>query len=224
MTRRSPYLIWCWRACVGHRTLSESPGSTTASIPEEFAPRNGQHGRTETTELTVGFAGRLAPGKGLDVLIRAIAAAREHVSLRLRVAGDGPERARAESLAAAVGVADAIDFLGMVDDVAAFWHRCDLAIVPDTWVESFCIAAVEAMLRQARDRLALGRAARNHSATASREWSSLPAILARLRRRLCDTLWILRCAATTPLPPAERCWIVFTSTPAHVSMLISSRL
>ena len=94
----------------------------------------------------MGFAGRLAPGKGLDVLICAIAAAREHISVRLRVAGDGPERARAESLAAAVGVADAIDFLGMVVDVAGFWHRCDLAIVPDnTWVESFCIAAVEAM-------------------------------------------------------------------------------
>ena len=96
--------------------------------------------------ITAGFVGRLVPGKGLDVLIRAVAEARKHVSVRLVVGGDGSERSRLSAIAHEAGVKDHVQFLGMVDDVRRFWDQCDIAIVPsDTWIESFCMAAVEAM-------------------------------------------------------------------------------
>jgi MMP alpha-(1->4)-mannosyltransferase len=38
-----------------------------------------------------------------------------------------------------------VSFLGLVDDVQAFWGNCDVAIVPSNqFTESFCLAAVEA--------------------------------------------------------------------------------
>jgi glycosyltransferase involved in cell wall biosynthesis len=54
---------------------------------------------------------RLTPWKGVDVLIRAVERARAEVpGLRLLVAGDGPERAHLEQLAAPLG--GAVTFLG----------------------------------------------------------------------------------------------------------------
>jgi glycosyltransferase involved in cell wall biosynthesis len=62
--------------------------------------------------------GRLVPKKGFDLLIRAFARLdRPHV--RLRIAGDGPERAALVALAEAEGVADRVDFLGALPHAEA---------------------------------------------------------------------------------------------------------
>jgi len=55
--------------------------------------------------------GRLVPKKGFDLLIRAFARL-DRPGIRLRIAGDGPERAALVALAEAEGVADRVDFLG----------------------------------------------------------------------------------------------------------------
>jgi phosphatidyl-myo-inositol dimannoside synthase len=55
--------------------------------------------------------------KGHDVLIRALPLVRSRVpGVRLRLAGDGRLRAYYEHLAASVGTADAIDFLGRISE------------------------------------------------------------------------------------------------------------
>jgi glycosyltransferase involved in cell wall biosynthesis/GT2 family glycosyltransferase len=54
-------------------------------------------------DVIVLSVGRLAPEKGMDDLVRAVAAAGEP-RLLLLIAGDGPERARLEELAAELGV------------------------------------------------------------------------------------------------------------------------
>lgn len=100
-----------------------------------------------TATFTVGFAGRLVPGKGADHLIESIAALSQFdIDGHLLIAGDGPERSILEQLAAKEGVSNRVDFLGVVDDVAAFWHRCHVAAVPsDVFTESFSMATLEAM-------------------------------------------------------------------------------
>jgi len=106
-----------------------------ASLPAVSSPR-----------LVVGYAGRLIPGKGADHLIRAIAEASDKSPTALLIAGDGPERQRLASLAQELGVASKVDFLGAIDDVPAFWQRCDVAVVPpDTLRESFSMVTLEAM-------------------------------------------------------------------------------
>jgi len=55
--------------------------------------------------------GRLVAKKGFDLLIRAFARL-DRPELRLRIAGDGPERDRLMVLAESEGVADRVEFLG----------------------------------------------------------------------------------------------------------------
>jgi glycosyltransferase involved in cell wall biosynthesis len=99
-------------------------------------------------DFVIGCMSRLIAGKGVeDVLV----AAREVVprGTRLRIAGDGPERSRLEQLAEDLGIRESVEFVGWVQaasDVAAFWNACDVAVAaPNDWVESFGLAAVEAM-------------------------------------------------------------------------------
>ena len=113
--------------------------------PDAFAPPLSPAAPRSARSLVVGFVGRLVPGKGLDILIPAVAKASEQVAVSLLVAGDGPERDRLMALTHRVGAAASVRFLGMIDDVVDFWRRCDIAIVPSSsFIESFCLAAVEA--------------------------------------------------------------------------------
>lgn len=100
---------------------------------------------TPARELVIGCMARLVAGKGVDdVLVAGERLLKE--GARLRIGGDGPERARLEALAAALGVAPQVEFLGWVDDADAFWRSCDVAVVPShQWIESFGLTAVEAM-------------------------------------------------------------------------------
>ena len=102
------------------------------------------------TTPVVGFAGRLVPKKGVDVLLRAIALLRERVpEARLIVAGDGPERIGLERLAAELGIRDAVDFVGQLAQeqaehaLGAAWVQA----VPSRWEEPFGLVAAEAMMR-----------------------------------------------------------------------------
>ena len=95
-----------------------------------------------------GFAGRLEPAKGVDVLVRAVALERD---LRLRVAGDGSQRRELEDLATSLGIADRVEFLGAVGPEALpeFYRSLDVLAVPSlttrSWVEQFGRVAIEAM-------------------------------------------------------------------------------
>ncbi len=90
-------------------------------------------------------AARLAPQKGVAVLIDAWAAlAPEFPQGSLLVAGDGPLRAELEAQARALGVADSVLFLGFRDDVRALLRAADVAAIPSL-VEGQSLFAVEAM-------------------------------------------------------------------------------
>lgn len=92
---------------------------------------------------TLVLAGRLVPQKALDVALRAIEAV-EGVSLV--VAGDGPERSRAEALAAELGLGERVRFLGAQPRAAVFelFRAADAALLSSSW-ESFGLVVVEAL-------------------------------------------------------------------------------
>lgn len=88
----------------------------------------------------VGFVGRLHPSKDPQTLVRAFrAAALDDAALAL--AGDGPERADVERLAAG---APAIRVLGYRTDAAALYRAFDLFVLPSRF-EQVPLAALEAM-------------------------------------------------------------------------------
>ena len=67
-------------------------------------------------------AGNLIHKKGFDVLVEAVAIlARDGTDVRARILGEGPERSRLETLAAAEGVSDRIDMPG-------YYAHAELAI------------------------------------------------------------------------------------------------
>jgi glycosyltransferase involved in cell wall biosynthesis len=106
----------------------------------------GSPGSAEHRAVTIGCAGRLIDGKGIDVLLRAFAEGAAREGARLRIAGDGPKRSTLESLASELGLNSSVEFTGWTFDMPSFWRGCDLAVLPsDGCIESFGMAAIEAM-------------------------------------------------------------------------------
>lgn len=100
------------------------------------------------SERVIGVAARLIPGKGHDVLIEGFGdVARSDDTLRLAIAGTGPEQPRLEALAASTCPSGAVRFLGFVDDVRGFFAACDVLAFPTQpeLGEGFGLAALEAM-------------------------------------------------------------------------------
>jgi glycosyltransferase involved in cell wall biosynthesis len=125
------------------RTLDAVPARTLDAAPGGRTPNRMDEGR-----LVVGFAGRLVAGKGTEHLIAAVARvarAGVHPPLELLIAGDGPERASLEGQVSQLGLASQVRFVGVVDDMVAFWQRCDVAAIPSQAAESFSMVTLEAM-------------------------------------------------------------------------------
>ena len=99
---------------------------------------------------TITSAGRLGPEKGIDVLLRAFAGVIVALpEARLRIAGDGPERAHLERLAATLGVGGAVDFLGHqgAEQLEQSFRVGWVHAVPSRSPESFGLTAAEGMMR-----------------------------------------------------------------------------
>jgi glycosyltransferase involved in cell wall biosynthesis len=87
------------------------------------------------------FAGRLSAEKGVDVLLEAAAG----TGIRVRIAGDGPEREPLERLAAARGAR--AEFLGRIDRprLEQEFARARAVVLPSVWPENAPLVVLEAM-------------------------------------------------------------------------------
>jgi glycosyltransferase involved in cell wall biosynthesis len=100
--------------------------------------------------LRLSWAGRLAPGKGLEALLDAVAmlAAEEHRDrIELVVLGDGPSRSSLQAHATRLGIADRVHWLGYVADRLTYLETleaCDVFVFPSP-AEGFPKVALDAM-------------------------------------------------------------------------------
>ena len=95
------------------------------------------------------YLGRLVPLKGVDLALDAFArATTSHPAVRLTIAGDGPERASLERRAAALGLAERVDFLGWVEPsrVDSVINSATILLMP-SHVEGLPLVALEAAQR-----------------------------------------------------------------------------
>ena len=96
-------------------------------------------------ECVVATIARLDPVKDLGTLVSAVAMARRtNPALRLVVIGDGPERARLETSAAAAGATEAVRFLGHRDDARVLINGADVFANSST-SEGISLTLLEAM-------------------------------------------------------------------------------
>lgn len=103
-----------------------------------------------TPRFTIGYAGRLVPEKGIDILLQACAGLpfREW-TLHLR--GEGTGKAGFEVLAAELGISSRVHFLGRMPStqVAEYYRTLDVLVLPSVsqpnWAEQFGRVLIEAM-------------------------------------------------------------------------------
>lgn len=95
--------------------------------------------------ITIGAVCRLTPEKGIaDLLHVTRTLLDQHPNIRLIVAGDGPNRGQFENLAAELGVASRVNFLGYRTDMPAVYASMDVFVLP-SWNEGMPMSILEAM-------------------------------------------------------------------------------
>jgi glycosyltransferase involved in cell wall biosynthesis len=129
------------------------PASRTQTIPngvdDWFVTRESADGRVLSGALphrpSILTVSRLAPEKGIDVLLRAAAdLVAGGAEFELNIVGDGPARDDLVSLAQELGVYPVTKFHGQRQDVARFLRDADIFVLPSR-SEGLGIAAIEAM-------------------------------------------------------------------------------
>jgi len=127
-------------ALAGHLSTLRFPRAKV--IPHGVDLVRGQAVRASRPILT--FVGRHAPGKGVDVLLKAVARLPAQ-NIDLVVLGDGPERPKWERLSESLRIS--ADFRGRVtnDERADILLRSDLVVVPTVYAEYVGVVALEAM-------------------------------------------------------------------------------
>lgn len=115
---------------------------------EAFTPRS--IARQVDEPPTIGFVGRMLPGKGLTMLGQALALLRSE-KWKALVVGDGPERAEFENILRAHSLLDRVRITGAIsfDQIPELYHQMDLLVVPtettDRIREQFGRVIIEAM-------------------------------------------------------------------------------
>ncbi len=109
----------------------------SSAAPQEgssFGPRN-----------LILFAGQLIRGKGVDVLLHALAKVRTH--FECEIFGDGSHRRHCEELCRKLGLAERVRFRGYVlpAELLQYYSEASIFIMGSLWPEPFGMAGPEAM-------------------------------------------------------------------------------
>jgi glycosyltransferase involved in cell wall biosynthesis len=116
---------------------------------EAFCPRPVRSQESDRP-LTIGYVGRMLPGKGLNLLAAALEKVKDK-PWQLLVVGDGPERQNFEHRLSESGLLERAEFTGAINFalVPDYFHRLDLMVIPTETTrrirEQFGRVIVEAM-------------------------------------------------------------------------------
>jgi glycosyltransferase involved in cell wall biosynthesis len=122
------------------------PAKIEVHVPMHGADSTEEHADTRGARNRVLFVGQVIRGKGVDLLLRALAKVR--VPFEARILGDGSHRATCERLSKRLGLADRVRFDGFVprEALASEYAEASLLAVSSVWPEPFGLVGQEAML------------------------------------------------------------------------------
>jgi glycosyltransferase involved in cell wall biosynthesis len=139
------------RIVVGEGLVGGSGIVTSLVEPDEIRDVGSAPWPATPGRLRLAWAGRVTRGKGLEVLLDALAilVAREAEGHRVElvIVGDGPARGSLEALATRLGIAERINWLGYIADRVAYMDAlgsCDLFAFPSP-AEGFPKVVLDAM-------------------------------------------------------------------------------
>lgn len=131
-------VVFCYTETDRERVRDLGVSSRISVIPngidtERFTPEGREHTLVADGDPSVLFVGRLVDGKQPLVALEAFALVREeYPDAGLYICGEGPKREKLEARAAALGISDAVTFLGQVpyDDMPAVYRGADALVLP----------------------------------------------------------------------------------------------
>jgi glycosyltransferase involved in cell wall biosynthesis len=155
MLQRQLWQYWCGAI---DRSIALSYGMKAKLEAEGIAPvevvYNGVPERAMRPPLgnppSVSFAGRLVATKGLEILLKAFKITRETIpDARLLIAGRGEEEDSLHDMAIALGIDEAIAWLGHIErsELERQFERAWVQVIPSLWAEPFGNVTTEAMMR-----------------------------------------------------------------------------
>ncbi len=140
---------WAARGVFGRRTDVIHNGIDTGywtPVPEQTRRAVRRALGVAEHELLVGISAVLRPEKNHVQLVEAIAALRRRgVPARALLIGDGPTRPGIEARARRLGIEEQVVIAGLQRDVRPLVGACDAVALCSTAVETFSLAALEAM-------------------------------------------------------------------------------
>jgi glycosyltransferase involved in cell wall biosynthesis len=91
------------------------------------------------------FAGQIIRGKGVDVLLRALAQVR--VQFEVIILGDGNHRAYCETLSKKLGLEKLVTFKGFIPqaEIQQYYQEASVVLAPSVWPEPMGLVGLEAM-------------------------------------------------------------------------------
>jgi glycosyltransferase involved in cell wall biosynthesis len=146
MGTESAAQVWRAKGYRGHSAVIPQFGVD----PDVFMPAPEAATRPTSPAPVIGYIGRLVREKGIDLLLRAVAAHADQ-GWRVQIAGQGPERPALEAFARELGLAKRVEFVGQrpSTQMAAFYPTLDVLVIPSrtlpNWKEQFGRVIVEAM-------------------------------------------------------------------------------
>lgn len=114
-------------------------------VPLNFQGAQAPRSTLSNRNLIV-YAGQIIRGKGVDLLLQALAKVR--LPFECVILGDGSDRANCERLCARLGLGGRVQFRGFVraEELTAYYQEASVAAVSSVWPEPFGMAGPEAML------------------------------------------------------------------------------
>jgi glycosyltransferase involved in cell wall biosynthesis len=120
------------------------PPDDAPRSPDQCSPISNRNG--EARPLRIGVVARLSPEKGHAHLFRAFRQLRERgLDAALLVAGEGSLRDSLQQLAAKLGIADRVQFTGLVPNVPEFLRSVAISVLPSLAAEGLPLTILEAM-------------------------------------------------------------------------------
>ncbi len=110
------------------------PRPGLSELVSDFGPRN-----------LILYIGQIVRGKGVDVLLRALAKVKE--PFECIILGDGRQRATCQKLSSKLGLDDRVKFAGFVpqDRLKEYFKQCSLVAISSVWPEPIATVGLEVM-------------------------------------------------------------------------------